>query len=380
MSNTITNVMPKILADGVMALREQAVMAQLVNRDLQSAAQRKGNVVNVPIPSAIAARAVTPATAFATNVDSAPTVALVTLDQWYESPLNLSDSDAASVDPMFLSMQASEAIKSLANTVDSYILGKHVGLFGYYGTPGTTPFNGSLTAAANAAKVLNQQLAPNDKNRRAVIDPSAELNLKLNSAVLQSEQRGDSMGIIEGTVGRKLGFDWYMDQNITTYTPGTGWVTGFAVSTTTGVLGGSTLHVLNATASGTIKVGDVFTMSTDGKQYVVTAAANASATVGVDIVVYPPLAQAYAVGATLAVVASAYTVNLAFHRDFAAFASRPLQNVFQSGNIFQAPTDPISGIALRLELSRQYKQETLSFDILYGAGIVRPQLGMKILG
>jgi hypothetical protein len=380
MANTITNVMPKILADGVMALREQAIFAQLVNRALQSDAQKKGNVVNVPIPSAIAARAVTPAVTYAANVDASPTVAIVTLDQWYEAPINLSDSDAASVDPMFLAMQASEAIKSLANNVDQYIWGKHTGFFGHVGAAGTTPFQSSLTVAAQAAKQLNIQLAPNDSNRRAVIDPSAELYLKLNSAVLQSEQRGDSQGIIEGTIGRKLGFDWYMDQNVSTFTPGTGWVTGFAVSTTTGVAAASTLHVLNATASGTIKIGDVFTLGSDSKQYVVTANTTVSATVGVDITVYPPLSAAVSLGTTLAVVGAAYTVNLAFHRDAWAFASRPLQSVFQAGNIFQSPTDPISGIALRLELSRQYKQETLSFDVLYGANVIRPQLAVKMLG
>jgi hypothetical protein len=380
MANTITNVMPKILADGVMALREQAIFAQLVNRALQSDAQKKGNVVNVPIPSAIAARAVTPAVTYAANVDASPTVAIVTLDQWYEAPINLSDSDAASVDPMFLAMQASEAIKSLANNVDQYIWGKHTGFFGHVGAAGTTPFQSSLTVAAQAAKQLNIQLAPNDSNRRAVIDPSAELYLKLNSAVLQSEQRGDSQGIIEGTIGRKLGFDWYMDQNVSTFTPGTGWVTGFAVSTTTGVAAASTLHVLNATASGTIKIGDVFTLGSDSKQYVVTANTTVSATVGVDITVYPPLSAAVSLGTTLAVVGTAYTVNLAFHRDAWAFASRPLQSVFQAGNIFQSPTDPISGIALRLELSRQYKQETLSFDVLYGANVIRPQLAVKMLG
>lgn len=379
MANTLTNVLPTILAKGVLALRQQAVMARLVNRDLQADAQKKGNVVNVPIPSAVAARSVAPAVAYASNVDASPTVALVTLSQWYEAPMNLSDSDSASAVEDFITIQASEAVKSLANNVDQFILGLHTGFFGYYGTPGTTPFQGSLTAAAQAKKVLSAQLAPLG-DRRAVIDPSAESYLTINQEIIQTQERGDSQGIIEGTIGRKLGFDWYMDQNVSTFTPGTGWVTGWAVSTTTGVAGASTLHILNATASGTILVGDLFTLGSDNKQYRVTAAATASATVGIDITIYPKLSAAASLGTTLAVVGSAYTVNVAFHRDAWAFASRPLSGVFQGGHIFQAPTDPVSGIALRLELSRQYKQETLSYDILYGANVIRPELGMKILG
>ena len=169
-----------------------------------------------------------------------------------------------------------------------------------------------------------------------------------------------------------------MNQNVRTVTPGTGWVTGFAVSTTSGVKGDKTLQVLNATASGTILVGDLFNMP-DG-QHVVTAAATSSATVGITLTIYPPLKAAVSVGIAVTVVATAYTDNLAFHRDAWAFASRPLSGVFQSGNIFQAPTDPVSGIALRLELSRQYKQETLSYDVLYGSNVIRPELGAHFFG
>src|SRR5512143_462306 len=309
--------MPKILADGVLALREQAVLAQLVNRDLQAIAQRKGNVINVPIPSTIAARSVTPGTAFATNVDSAPTVALVTLDQWYEAPLNLSDSDQASADPMFITMQASEAVRSLANNVDQYIISKHVVFSCYAGVQGTTPFNGSLNVAAQASKVLNVQLAP-PSNRRAVIDPSAELNLKLNTQILQFDQRGSTEGLIEGTIGRKRGFDWYMDQNITTFTPGTAWVTGWVFATAGATVGQVTIPIINSTASGTILVGDIF--SYGAGNYVITAAATATATTVVNVQIKPALATAAVSWAAITAISTAYTVNLAFHRDAWAFA------------------------------------------------------------
>lgn len=380
MANTISAILPVILAQGASALRQNALMAQLINRDLQTIAQRKGNVVNVPIPSAIAARAVTPAVAFAANVDSSPTSFPVTLDQWYEAPIQLSDSDEANIDPMlFITMQATEAIKSLGNNVDSYILGKHTGFFAYCGTMGTTPFNGSLTVAASAKKLLSINLAPiND--RRFVIDPSAEANLLVNQEVLQTQMRGDTGGIIAGTIGTKLGFDFYMNQNVTTFTPGTGWVTGFALSTVSAAAGDTTLNLINATASGTILVGDLFSIGGGSSQYAVTKTATSSATVAVLISFYPPLRAAASVAVAITVVATAYTVNLAFHRDAWAFASRPLSGVFQSGNVFQAPTDPVSGIALRLELSRQYKQETLSYDVLYGANVIRPQLGCKVFG
>jgi hypothetical protein len=378
-SNTITNVLPKMLAQGVLALRQNAVTPRLVNRDYESTAAGKGNVVNVPIPSAIAARAVSPAVTFAANVDSSPTVALITLDHWYEAPFQASDNDRLSVDETFFPMQASEAVKALANDADQYLMGKHTGFYGCAGTVGTTPFNGSLTVGGTARKLLNKQLAPMD-NRFGIIDPDAENNFLLNSNILQADQRGDQGGIIAGSIGTKLGIAWYMNQNVSSYTPGTGWVTGWALSTVGLSAGDTTVNILNATASGTIKVGDIFTIAGGTQQYVITTAATASSTVQIAVSFYPAAASAATTGAAITVIGTAYVVNLVANKYAMAWASRPLAGSLVDAHVFQAPVDPISGIALRLELSRQYKQETLSYDYLAGAGVVRRELGVKIFG
>jgi hypothetical protein len=42
--------------------------------------------------------------------------------------------------------------------------------------------------------------------------------------------------------------------------------------------------------------------------------------------------------------------------------------------------DEVSGLSLRLEVSRQYRQVQWSFDALYGAAVIRPQLGVWIAG
>lgn len=378
MANTVTNVLPKLLAQGLMALRQNAVMSRLVNRSYDTLAAGKGAVINVPIPSAIAARNVTPGVTFATNVDFAPTVALVTLDFWKEAPFQFSDKDAAEVMDGVMPMQASEAIKSLANAVDEYIISKHTGIFSSSGTAGTAPFNSSLTAAASARVLLNKQLAPMT-DRRGVIDPDAEGNLLLNTQVLQADQRGDADGIINGVIGNKLGVDWYMNQNITgqSYTPGTAWITGWT-SDGSAQIGVSTLNVV-FTNSGSVKIGDIFTLGT--QQYAITAAATAVTAATMAIVFYPPLKAAVATASALVIGAgaTAYIPNLVFHRDAFAWASRPLTGMAGAGE-FMTATDPVSGIALRLEVSRQYKQTTFSYDILGGANMIRPELATKIKG
>src|SRR5687768_11226411 len=111
-----------------MALRQNAVTPRLVNRDYETMAAQHGNVINIPFPSAIAARSVTPSVVMNSNVASAPTSVAVTLDRWMEAPFEVTDNDVLSMSPTFFPMQASEAIKSLANDADAFLLGKHVGI------------------------------------------------------------------------------------------------------------------------------------------------------------------------------------------------------------------------------------------------------------
>lgn len=385
MANTITNVVPKLLAQGLLALRQHCAVARLANKSYGNLAQQKGNVINVPIPSAITARSVTPSITMNSNVDSAPTVALVTLDRWMEAPFHMSDNDIVSCMEGVIPMQASEAIKALGNDIDTYLLGKHVGFFNVVGVAGTTPFNGSLTVAGTARAKLNKTLAP-VSDRYAVIDPDAENNFLLNTNILQADQRGDQGGVIEGSIGKKLGIQWFMDQNLTanTFTPGAAAVVSSWTFDGSNPVGATTAAVV-FTGSGAVKIGDVFSLTAGGLQYVFTAAATAVTGVTMAVSFYPGLRSATATASALVVSDSvsgvtAYVPNLVFHRDAYAFASRPLADITVPGNIVQSQVDPETGIALRLEVSRQYKQTTFSYDILYGGNVIRPELGAKIRG
>lgn len=384
MANTITNVTPQLLAQGLLALRQQAIMPRLVNRSYETLAQQKGNVINIPIPSAITARAITPSVTQNSNQDFSPTTVAVTLDWWYEASFQLSDTDMLACMDGIFPMQASEAIKALANGVDSYILGKHTGIYGAagLGQNAAGAFATSVAMAGEARAVLNRQLAPLD-DRRAVLNPEAEANFLTLAEIMSAERRGDTGGIIQGTIGRKMGVDWYLENNLPTFTCGTAAASGYAASTVSGSIGDSTLNVLNLTATGAIKVGDIFSLTNDpeGYQYVITTAlASVSGSAATCLVFTPALKTTVATGATLIFVSGTYVANLMFHRDAFAFASRPLQDIAGYGNNIMTATDPVSGLALRLEVSRQYRQTTFSYDILCGARLVRAELACKMLG
>lgn len=309
--NDLSKVVDKLLAQGLLALRGTCVMPRLVNSDYSNLAAQQGASIDVPIPSAIKAQAVTPGATSQDTGDISPVSATIKLDRWMEAPFYLTDKDLMEANRGVIPMQASEAVKAIANDVNATLLGLGRKFYGIVGTPGTTPFS-TVVDATNARKVLNRQLAPvND--RRIVLDPDAEAAALGLSGFADVSKSGDARPIIDGTIGRKYGFDWAMDQQVPTFE---------ASVMTEGAL----------TVNGANEAG-------------------------------------------------AQVVSLAFHRDAIAFATRPLMDSANGlGNLTQSAVDPVSGLSLRLEVSREHKRTRFSYDILYGADVVRRELGCRIAG
>jgi hypothetical protein len=371
-ANTLSPIIPKLLAQGLLALRQMAIMPRVVNRGYEGTAGEKGSMVEVPIPSAIAAAAVTPANVPPTTADIAPTVVQIALDQWYEAPFYLTDKDFLEVERGVLPMQASEAVKALANNADNYILSKYKEIYGYAGTAGTTPFAADVSAYTAARTVLNKQLAPLDP-RFVVLGPDAEGNALGLRAFQDASFTGNLDGIINGQINNKLGARWLMDQNIPTHTAGTasGYQTNGSQS-----LGATTILV--DTGANAFLAGDIITFSTHAQTYTIVSAAGGPP--NTSIVISPPLQLALADNVVITSKAT-HVVNLVLHRDCIAFASRPFAGSDPMGiGNFLSAADPVSGLTLRLEVTREFKRTRFSYDILYGAKTVRPELGCRLAG
>lgn len=374
MANDISKVSTPLLAQGLLALRGLNVMPRLVNSDYQGAAQERNSVINVPIPSAITAVAVTPAATPPSTADVAPTQVPITLDQWYEAPFYLTDNDVMQAMNGTIPMQASEAVKAIANQVNSYIMGFYKSFYGLAGTPGTTPFASDTKAASDARKILNKQLCP-PGDRRIVLDMDAEGNAITLPLFQQANTAGTDRTQVEGIIGRKVGFDWYSDQQVLTHTS-TPLSAGACTVNGVNAAGSKTVSIAKATNTSPLVVGDILTIA--GNQYAVTAAVTL-AVGNTNVSIYPGLKAATAGGETVTLAAS-HVANLAFHRDAIAFATRPLLEVSHPSVISQSAVDPVSGIGLRLQITREYQRTRFAYDILYGGQVVRPELGCRIAG
>jgi hypothetical protein len=226
-----------------------------------------------------------------------------------------------------------------------------------------------------ALQLADTQLMPMDP-RFVILDPLAKANALGTPAVQNAAWRGSADAYRTGQIGNVLGSTWDMSQNVPQHISGTG-----AGYTANGVnaLGATTVNVTGG-ALGTILAGDIISIAGNTQTYCVASSTGGGTVTAV--VINPGLAVATAGGEAITVKAS-HRCNLLLHRDAIAFAMAPL---IEETQIEGVPTNQVtaideeSGLALRLEVTRQHRQYQWSFDALFGGAVVRPQLGVRIAG
>ncbi len=378
--NDLSKVIPQLLAQGLMALREFAIMPQLVNRQYESMAGREGSTIDVPIPSVIAVQNVTPANTPPSTEGVTPTSVPIPLNRWKEAPFYLTDKDLLEVQRGTIPMQASEAIKALANEVDVFLLGLTKKFYGVVGAPGVLPFGSASPTTATAAdateirKVLNKQLAALT-DRRVVLGPDAEaaaLNLR---AFQDASWSGSTAAILAGSLNTKFGMQWFMDQNIQANVHTAGTAKDYA---TTGTDAIGSKSITCGSGTGAFVIGDIVKFANHTQTYVVTTGGTTTFSIEPGLVATVPNGTLI-LGPADTGGYSTHTINPFFHRDAIAFATRPLQSSNHPNSVIASAVDEISGLTLRLEFTREYKRDRFSYDILYGAEVVRRELGGRYI-
>jgi hypothetical protein len=384
MPNLFTDVVPVLVAQGLQTLRAACVMPRLVNTDFSNTPANQGDVVNLYIPSAQTVTDVSAQAAPFQAPDAQPVRSPIPLNRWRRSGFYLTDKEQEEIVGGIQSRQTAEAVKALAQDINAFIFSRYTRVFGFVGTAGTTPFASDVTGATNARAQLNRQTVPL-ADRRLVLDVNAEANALALPAFAQAQQIGSATTVIEGTIGRRYGFDVAMDQQVPTHvstalTAGAATANGAQAVNAGSTDGGrtGTVSIAKATNASPLVAGDIISFAGDPNTYVVTA--NTNLIVGNTTVPISPALQVAKTGGEAVTLRASHVVNLAFHRDAFGFVSRPLQTSSQNVAEMMSVADPISGVALRLEVVRQNKQTLFDFDVLYGAACVRPELAVRLAG
>ena len=218
-SNTLTDLMPRSVARGLLRFREQAILPRLVNSSLSAEAARHGDAIRVPISQPVTASDVTPAAQSRQAPATTTEIVSVPLDNWKSAAFFLTDAEMMQIEAEsgFIPLQMSEAITALANAVNESILSEVERTTTIIGAAGEVPFQNTATptevwhganAAVTARKLLNLAAAPKS-GRFAVIDYEMEANALGLPQFHEAQRAGSAAVPMEGEIGRKFGIDWF---------------------------------------------------------------------------------------------------------------------------------------------------------------------------
>lgn len=378
MANTLGNYNPLFYAqEALIQLENQLGMASRVHRGYEDerTAFGKGDTISIRKPSTFTVN-----DAPATAEDLAPESLSVTLDQWKEVKFKLSDKEMAYTQQRIIEEHISPAMYAVSDHVDS-------ALCGLYDQVGNGVAYGGISALTDIGAVrkgMRDNKVPFDGRLHLMVDSTVENDFITDSAFAQHSGAGNA-GVdtqTSGTLGRKLGYEIFANQNVKAHTGGTATDLDLAVNGAH-AKGVTSLAVDTGTGSQTFKAGDTFSITGDSQKYSITADVALASGAGT-LSISPALQVAVTGGEVVTADATAdfSGVNLAFHRNAFALALAPLPDTLPNSLGAQVATvsDPRTGLAIR---SRMYyvgnsSEVHVAFDVLYGIKCLDPNLAYRL--
>jgi len=440
MANNLLTI-SQITNEGLMVLENDLCFADHVNRQYADqfalSGAKIGYTVNVRKPPRYIGT-----TGPNLNIeDTNETYIPVTLTTQFHVDVQFTTADLATSVDMFKERIINPAVATVANKID-----RDGATFAYQnipnavGTPGTPP--ASFLSFTLAGALLDAEAAPRDGTRVVVLDPFSMAYAQDSVKGLFNPQAQISEQIQKGLVAKNFaGFDWYMDQNVVSYTTGAASSQSTAPTLSnntsgawlaTGWAAGGYMETTNWTAStAVVTVGDIITVtgvysanpqsrgaygSNRLRQFVVippvgsqtsgtyntttgvyTSGSGAGAlsiyvkNVGVyggqfqNITAKPSSNATMQVwgssGNTFPVASTVSPQNIAMHRDCLALAFADLD---LPGGVDMAAraVDEEAGINFRVVRQYTINNDALPtrFDVLYGWAGLYPELGVRIAG
>ena len=293
-------------------------------------------------------------------------------------------------------------ISQLAASIDADVANAYASIFQSVGTPGTTP--GTSLVLLQAQQKLNESAAVMTP-RYATVNPAANAALVEGMKGLFNPTSTISRQFKNGMMGEGiLGFEEVnMSQSIKVHTTGTR--TGaHTVTTTIAAQGAATINI-TGTGTQTLRRGDVFTIanvfavnpqtreSTGSlQQFTVLADATASGGAYTNVQISPAIFTSASALATvdtfpqssaaitfLGAASTQFPQNLVYHKDAITFATADL--LLPQG-VDMASRQVHNGISMRIVRQYDINNDRLPcrIDVLYGYGVIRPQMACRIWG
>jgi len=313
----------------------------------------------------------------------------ITLSQHKKANFKLKGTEFQNnnLDMTFMS-QVQEVVRAVVYQMNSDLMSLYTKIPYYSGNAARSLFNDGTNASvdplADVGKVLNDNRV-RQETWKLFVSPTEEANAKKVASLQQANTFGRDNVIYNGFVGRTMGFDMYMDQQVPTHTAGT-ITTGLATkAATTQAVGTTSLVCTTAASTGAcaLLVGDI--ISVDGKTYTLQAnATQASAATDVTLTLDRGL-EIEVTGGEAVTIATGFgdgVQNIAGDMSGFGLVNRIEATDFYGGGTLEnrmIVTHP-SGVSLSMGTYRQYKQSLFECSALYGVQVVDSRKLVRALG
>lgn len=260
---------PEIWANmGLAILEENMVAAALVHRDFSDEVANFGDVVNTRRPGQFKIRR---------KGDNDPVLGQdantvnvrVPLDQHIYTNFTIKDGEASKSFQDLVDLHLLPAMQNVARAVDRAILGRvHAYLVNAVGGLDTLTGSNARDIILDARQKLNENKAF-VQGRHMVVSPTSETALLKTDLFLKANERGDDgTALEEASLGRLLGFDFWLDQNV----PSTRVVdSDVATGTTTDAEAVGAVLIATADLTATAIVGAFVTIAGEDQVHFATA-------------------------------------------------------------------------------------------------------------
>lgn len=217
---------PEVWAQETLAiLEENMVIGRLVHTDFSEEIKELGDVVNTRKPGSFSAKRKGDNDDVTVQNATAEKIA-VKLDQHFHTSFMIRDGQESKSLRDLIDEYLAPAAKSLAEAVDRVLLGQvyqfmnnGVGNLGRYSEASPGAAGNVKGEILNTRQKMNENKAP-VPGRNMILAPDTETEALKLDLFLSADKIGDEgTAMREASLGRKLGFDFYMAQNVSSIGP-----------------------------------------------------------------------------------------------------------------------------------------------------------------
>ncbi len=378
MTMTLTGLQPIIYEALDTVANEPVGIINVVNKDANADTVALNQTIRSYVTPAVTANDITPGVTPPNTGGQALSYIDLLITKSRAIPVQWTGEEQKSVSNQLTNImrdQFAQAFRALRNEMEADLANALVaGASRAVGTAGTTPFGtqGDISAAANVQQILDDNGAPVG-DRHLAVNTSTLAKLRSQGVLFKVNEAGTSDLLRNGVIGRLEGLDLHTSSALKLRTASTG--SGYVTSGSTSA--GSNSITL-ATGTGTINAGDVVAFQGDSNNYVANVGVSAP---GALTIGNPGLLTTVATGKT-ATVTSAYTPNVAFHKNAIVLATRvpAMPAGGDAATDVIEVLDPISGITFQIAMYKMYRQVHIEVGAAWGTKVVKQEFIGVLMG